>query len=282
MLYGVTFHLILSCFFMAEQWNKLLKSLGFTESESAIYLLSLEMGPASVQNLARKAHVSRVTTYAVIESLSSHGLMSSMQKGKKKLYASESPERLLSFVGGRVKTLEATFKEVEQLLPDLKLLQRGERPLVKFFEGKEGVAAFVTDVMQVKPATFDEFGDHDAIRSMVPVEELQPLWAWMDQSKVKTRFMYSGKKGNDTRRAAEYTITKHIEPGMLPFSFTGDVFIYGSRIALATFKSKMVVVIVESQELADTMRGLYEFAWIGMGPKKKSDPTDATSTQEST
>ncbi len=267
---------------MVEQWSKLLKSLGFTESESAIYLLSLEMGPASVQNLARKAHVSRVTTYAVIESLSSHGLMSSMQKGKKKLYAAESPERLLSFVGGRVKTLEATFKEVEQLLPDLKLLQRGERPLVKFFEGKEGVQAFVSDVMQVKPATFDEFGDHDAIRSMVPADELQPLWAWMDQNNIKTRCMFSGKRGDNSRRDPQHLTNRHISDNLLPFKFEGDIFVYGSRVALATFKSKMVVVIIESQELADTMRGLYEFAWFGVEMKKKSDPTDTLSTQEST
>ena len=44
------------------QWNNLLKTLGFTESEAKIYLISLEMGPASVQDLARKAKVSRVTT----------------------------------------------------------------------------------------------------------------------------------------------------------------------------------------------------------------------------
>lgn len=263
---------------MVEQWNKLLKSLGFTESESAIYLLSLEMGPASVQNLARKARVSRVTTYAVIESLSSHGLMSSMQKGKKKLYAAESPERLLSYVGGRMKTMESTFKEVEQLMPELKLLQRGERPLVKFFEGKEGVQAFVSDVMQVKPATFDEFGDHDAIRSVVPSDELRPLWEWMDNSQVKTRFMYSGTKENVPGRSREHTVSKHIDPGMLPFSFTGDVFVYGSRVALATFKSKMVVVIVESQELADTMRALFEFAWAGIDLKKKNDSAEPRAT----
>lgn len=265
-------------FCMVEQWNKLLKSLGFTESESAIYLLSLEMGPASVQNLARKARVSRVTTYAVIESLSSHGLMSSMQKGKKKLYAAESPERLLAFVGGRVKTMESTFKEVEQLLPELKLIQRGERPLVKFFEGKEGVQAFVTDVMQVKPATFDEFGDHDTIRSVVPKEELYPLFEWMDKNKVMTRFMYSGTKLQRSARSPEIATAKYIEPGMVPFSFSGDVFVYGSRVALATFKSKMVVVIIDSMELADTMRALYEFAWAGIDTKKKNDPAEPRAT----
>lgn len=263
---------------MMEHWSKLLKSLGFTESESSIYLLSLQMGPASVQNLARKARVSRVTTYAVIESLSSQGLMSSMLKGKKKLYAAESPERLLSFVGHRVKTLEATFKEVEQLLPDLKLLQRGERPTVKFFEGKEGVQAFVSDVMQVKPATFDEFGDHDTLRAFIPKEDLVPLWEWMDKNRIVTRYMYAGKKWEKQNRPPEVMLSKHVEQDMLPFQFTGDIFVYGSRVCLATFKAKMVVVIIESQDLADTMRGLFEFAWLGIDVKKKDGPVEPSPT----
>ncbi|HEX9113717.1 MAG TPA: helix-turn-helix domain-containing protein, partial [Nitrospirota bacterium] len=62
------------------QWNTLLRSLGFTDSESKIYLISLEMGPSSVQDIAKKADVSRVTTYAVIESLAKHGLMSTLEK----------------------------------------------------------------------------------------------------------------------------------------------------------------------------------------------------------
>src|SRR5438552_3905136 len=67
-------------------WEKLLRSLGFTESEAKIYLLSLEMGATPVQDLAKKAKVSRVTTYTVIESLMADGLMSTVQKGKKNLY----------------------------------------------------------------------------------------------------------------------------------------------------------------------------------------------------
>jgi len=44
------------------QWNKLLKSLGFSDSEAIIYLTSLELGPAPVQDIAKKAGVSRVSS----------------------------------------------------------------------------------------------------------------------------------------------------------------------------------------------------------------------------
>ena len=80
------------------QWEKLLRSLGFNESEAKLYLVSLEMGPSPVQDIAKKAKVSRVTAYAAIEKLNEFGLMSTAQRNKKHLYAAESPERLVSFV----------------------------------------------------------------------------------------------------------------------------------------------------------------------------------------
>ncbi len=53
-----------------SRWEKLLKTLGFTDSESRVYLVSLEMGEATVQDLAKKADISRVTAYAVIDMIS--------------------------------------------------------------------------------------------------------------------------------------------------------------------------------------------------------------------
>ena len=150
------------------QWKKLLKTLGFTDSEAVLYLASIEMGPAPVQDLARRAKVSRVTTYAVIESLSERGLMSSVEKGKKKLFVAESPERLVSFVHGRVTEMQATLKEVEGTLNELKLMQKGEKPVVKLFEGREALKAIEDDLLATKPEMVQEFGNVDAIKQLYP------------------------------------------------------------------------------------------------------------------
>ncbi len=239
-----------------EHWGKLLNSLGFTDSEAAIYLLSLEMGAASVQNLARKAKVSRVTTYAVIESLASHGLMSSVQKGKKKFYAAESPERLLSYVRKRLEGMETTLREVEQLLPHLKLLQRGEKPVVKLLEGKEGIEALQVDLTETAPKSIDEICNRSAIGEIFTAQDLQPFRSKLDSMGVIGRMIYSGTPQGGTRKG---TSIKHIVQSPIPF--TGDVMIYGSRVALATFKGRLIVVIIESEELAQTMRALFELAW---------------------
>ena len=133
------------------QWKKLLKSFGFSENEANVYLTSLEMGPSSVQDLAKRAKVSRVTTYAVIGTLTKRGLMSTVEKNKKKLFIAESPERLISFVNARVNEMEGALKEVEASMHELKLIQRGEKPVVKMFEGPEALKAIQDDLLKTNP-----------------------------------------------------------------------------------------------------------------------------------
>ena len=240
-----------------NQWEKLLKSLGFTESEANIYLISLEMGPSAVQDLAKKAGVSRVTTYAVIESLMKDGLMSTVQKGKKNMYLAESPDRLLSFVHSRVRTMEATLHEIEQFLPDLKLLQRGEKPVVKLFEGVEGLKALHDDIIKTSPKHLDELGNIDAIHAVFPREEHLPFSHELDRLGVTGRILYRSEK--PITQSRKHTQTRYIHPDLL--SFKGDVILYKTKTAFSTFQGKLITVIIDSEIIADTMRAMFELAW---------------------
>ncbi len=241
------------------QWNKLLKSLGFSESEATLYLTSLEMGPASVQDLAKRARVSRVTTYAVIETLTKQGLMSSVEKGKKKLYMAESPDRVLSFVQSRVKDMEATLHEVEGSLHELKLAQRGEKPVVRLFEGPEALKAIQDDVLRTRPKQLDEFGNLDEIHRAYPAEGRKDFFDELMRIGPKSRGVFLSKDRPPTVRnpANEQII-------VLPhdkFDFYGDVFVYGNKIAYSTFRGKHISIIIESADLATTMRAFFEFLW---------------------
>lgn len=241
------------------QWEKLLNTLGFTDSEAKIYLTSLEMGPASVQDIAKRGRVSRVTTYAVIESLAARSLMSSVDKGKKKLFVAESPERLVSFVHGRVKEMEATLHEIQESLHDLKLLQRGEKPVVKLFEGPEALKAIQDDVVQTRPKQIEEFGNSDEIRKLYPRESRADYYKEITRFKPKIRVIYRTSETPGTRQR-EYPIEEVILPES-KFQFFGDVLVYSNKVAFSTFRGKQISVLIESIELADTMRAFFDFAW---------------------
>lgn len=241
-----------------SNWSKLLKTLGFTESESKVYLTSLELGGAPVQEIAKRANVSRVTTYAAIDALAKYGLMSTVQKGKRKLYIAEAPERLTSYVGTRIKEMEATLREVEDTLGELKLLQRGEKPVVKLFEGKEALKAIQDDVLSSKPDEIDEFGNFDEIARVYAAADMAPFYRELARHKTKRRLIFLAKERTPKSDSPEVQIET------LPaqqFDFKGDLFVYGNKVALSTFRGRQISVLVESADLADTVRAFFEFAW---------------------
>ncbi len=249
------------------QWSKLLKTLGFSDSEIAVYLASLELGPVPVQELSERADVSRVTTYSVIEALMQNGLMSTVERGKRQLYVAESPERLLSFARGKAHAIEASLQEMESALDELKLLQRGEKPVVKMFEGLEGLRAFRDDVIRTAPESAEEFGNLDAIYSVLTPEDLQPLRDEFTRRGVRGRFLYSSTKPFTPRQGVDVRWVPQDQIG-----FTGDVIVYENKVALSTFRGKLIAVIIESQELAATVRSLFELAWRASDVPKNDTP----------
>ncbi len=231
----------------------MLLSLGFSDSEAVIYLTSLELGPSSVQDIAKKSKVSRVTTYAVIESLSKRGLMSFVDKGKKRLFVAESPERLVSFVQTHLKNMEATLKEVESSLQDLKLMQQGDKPVVKLFEGHEALKAIQDDLLKAEPKHIDEFGNLDEIFRTYSPEEVRVFHAKIDKLKPKIRAIFSSK----TQPVSSHSVIT------LPSSFVfgGDVLVYDNKVALSTFRGKQISVLIESEEIARLMKTLMDYIW---------------------
>ncbi|MFA4954795.1 MAG: helix-turn-helix domain-containing protein [Patescibacteria group bacterium] len=250
------------------QWNTLLKTLGFTDSEAKIYIISLEMGPSSVQDIARRAKVSRVTTYAVIESLAAQGLMSSVQKGKKTVYAAESPERLVSFVQSRIKDMESTLKEVEVGIGDLRLLQRGEKPVVKIFEGVEGIRAILDDMVASNCKIVYEFANVDAIEKVFPLfEGIKNIRQEIKRRKIPAQAIYLSK--------GDITPRPHADIHMLPrgvFNFTGDITVYQNKVAMFTFSGKLISVLIESEELAQTLKEFFHLALTSKQLKEIKGP----------
>lgn len=244
-------------FSSSMQWNTLLKSLGFTDSESKLYLLSLEIGPTSVQDLAKKAKVSRVTTYAAIETLSGRGLMSSVQKGKKTVFAAESPERLISFVHTQVKQMESTLRDVESLIGDLKLLQRGEKPVVKMFEGLEGLHAIQDDILKSNPKVVYELTNNDAIESVFALDDLTSYQRGLQKKKIRAEVI-----GFDSKKIPQ-TDLLHAQQLSGEPTFHGNISIYADKVAMVSFQGKSISVLIESAVLAQTMRELFKLAQKG-------------------
>src|SRR3989344_8137244 len=172
----------------------LLSGAGLNEKEAGLYLAGLELGEASLQQLAKEAGIKRPTAYDVIRELEGKGLFSQSIRNKKRYFVAEDPEVVL----GLLKTRE---EALARALPSLKLLLQtgGRKPRVKFYDGVEGLKAMYWDTLGSK-GTILVYGSIDDMWGTMPREFIRDYV----KERVKRNINIRGLVPN-TSDAQEYT-----------------------------------------------------------------------------
>jgi HTH-type transcriptional regulator, sugar sensing transcriptional regulator len=128
----------------------ILKNFGLSEKEVAVYLALIELGTSSVRTIAEKAKVNRGTTYDILKSLISMGVISYYDKKSKQYFIAEKPETLLSVIDKKQENLASLKTDIEESLPLFKTMfdQQGGKPTVKLYEGTIGIRHILEDVLK--------------------------------------------------------------------------------------------------------------------------------------
>lgn len=244
--------------------NSLIK-LGLTDTEARVYLAMLKLGPDTVQHIAREARISRTAAYEIISGLEKKGLASSFTQGKRKKMVVEEPEKLEGYFESRIKDAQLELTTLNRILPELRLLQGGgDKPRVRFYKGVEGIRAIFRDLAMVQPDELYEFTNIDAVYAMVDPKLLAEVRSEYDYNSVKTRVLHRGELRNPSAKVEYRELSSEI------LDFQGDVWIYGNRIAFIHFVGKIEVVIIDNQMFADTMRAMFNAAWMEAKVTKKA------------
>lgn len=235
--------------------SSILHSLGFVDSETNTYIASLEYGPGTVIDLTKLTKLSRQATYVAIETLTKHGLMSSVLKGKKKYYVSEDPDKLLAYAERRQQEMKEKLGDLSRILPELKLKAHGERPVVRLFEGKEGIRAIMEEIEESKPKHITAITDREAAHQILSIDDVKPLKDAIKNNNTRLEYMAAGEPRSSTDSISVTT--------QLPAeyrNFNSEIMIVDKKIAFITFEGKMNSVILESAALAKTLSIVFELA----------------------
>ncbi|MFH1631587.1 MAG: helix-turn-helix domain-containing protein [bacterium] len=241
---------------MAKDYAKLLTSVGFLPSEVKVYMASLELGPATVQNIAKKAGISRTAGYEAIEALRKRGLMTSATRGKRRLFAAEDPDRIVAYLKEEQQRFSSTLEDIKRSVDAMKLMAGGIKPSVRSYEGEEALHAYFDHIATVKPDTFDEISNLDDVYEYLESEQIKSArkaYAWSKQTKI--RLLHRGDLRNPRPGA------KFRELSDKWGDFHGNISIYNNFVTFVTYIGATSVVIIESETLAGTMRILFEIAW---------------------
>lgn len=233
----------------------ILRSLGLLDSEVNTYLAGFENGPSTVLELTKVTGLSRQATYVAIQSLADRGIMTSFLRGKKRYYAAEHPDRLLSYARKRQDDMSSLVRNLKSSIPELELQMGGERPHVRLYEGKEGVRAIFEDIKKAKPKEAYEIADSEAFDKVVDRDDAALVGEEFVKQKTQIQGIYTNKPETQSIKGDRIYLSGK------DTGFKADLFVYGSKVALISLKGKQHSVIVESAEIAEAMRVLFRQAF---------------------
>ena len=244
----------------------LIKS-GMDEKEAKVYLALLDLGNEKVHEIAKKAGIKRPTAYVILEQLYAKNYVIKTYHNKKAFYSAEKPDILL-------RSLEQKRELLEQALPLLqaRMTSSKTKPKIRIYEGKHGIEQVYDEIYTFPSACF--FG---SVKYLSPEfgEETEKLRKIITSQRIHVRDLLTIDP-KDLAFGFKYA-SKYYEARVIPKEF--DLFIdgavYGDQIAILSIKKDLFAVVIESKEVADTFRSLFELAWkmsLPLGEYKKLNP----------
>ncbi len=233
----------------------LFEQSGFASKEARVYAALLALGQGDVGRIAQVANVKRTNVYPLLERLKTRGYVSEMSGGKVRTFSPTDPAKVF-------RQLENNTKLFREMLPFLQayVARSGARPSIQYFEGKDAVVSVYRDMHHYQNVCF--------INSIARHTEVFPeevrYWGTVFESesfRIHARAMHT-----DTH--ADHSFIDQVsgpkyEARLFPkgLDFVMDFAIYGENIGISSVTKDPFIVVVESKDLADSMRTIFDLLW---------------------
>jgi sugar-specific transcriptional regulator TrmB len=254
-----------------KQIESVLEKAGLSENEVAIYLATLKLGHGTVSEITRTAGVGRTYGYPILDSLTAKGLVSISGKKPKQEYFAESPRKLFSYLEHQLESQKKVVGEMKDLLPDLVVLHNVEdRPKIRFYEGIEGIKEVYEDTLTSRGeligfATYEEL--HKAMPNYFP-----EYYKRRAKAGVKGRAIITETPEAKVRERLNKEEARTMRLIPKEYYFYPEIDVYDNKVMIASWREKLGITI-ESDEIADAMKKIFELAWIGAETLEKNKKT---------
>jgi sugar-specific transcriptional regulator TrmB len=233
--------------------KSVLQHLGLNEKEAKVYLALLQLGTASVPAISIKAGTKRPTTYLILEELRMKGLATLLPKKVKALYTAESPHKLLEEQREKEETIEQNMPELMAMYNSKK-----EKPKVVYYQGEDDIVKLYAEIFKEKEILF--YGSIASI-SLEVYTRTEKYLEIIQKEKLAVREILQADE-KSLQFAKDNTSENHqIKIVSKNFMFPTDNMIFGNKVAIITYKDTPMAVVIESQDVVNTYKSMFEIVW---------------------
>ncbi|MEX0594674.1 MAG: helix-turn-helix domain-containing protein [Patescibacteria group bacterium] len=240
----------------------LVTELGLSEKEGRVYLAALELGTGSVADIANRAGIKRTSVYNFIDRLIGLGVII-QNTNEPKTYQAVEPKHLARIQQERLDTIKAR-------LPELNALTNlsSTKPRIQYFEGTTQMQQIEREVLNCKKELLVIWNRQRVVEQLGGREYMEELDKLRREKKIHIRLIavqgedikFEGGGGDDTREI------RWAPTGM---DFPMGISIYDTgKVGLITSQKEKFGILIDSQELEQTLRQMFEAFWQVSKPVK--------------
>jgi sugar-specific transcriptional regulator TrmB len=242
---------------------KELIEFGLSDKEARVYLALLELEIAGVQEIAKVADVNRSTAYVTLESLKKRGFVSISDEKNVRQYIATPPDAILRVARDKAHQQEHVLEKIEQIVPEMKALFKGtkKKPIVKIFEGKEGLISAFEDTLKCKEKLIRVSSAIGNLKKIIP-EYLAEYIKKRYESGIKMKGIHPND--SDIKYLISISPKNFDQPITIPInksSFLADLAVYDNKIGYMSHKNGGLAILIESKEIADVMKDIFDLAF---------------------
>jgi len=234
---------------------------GLDAKQSATYLAMLELGPASVLEVAKKSGVNRSMLYGVLDALVDKGLVYQSLRGKKTKFVARDPEALQGLLVQKV-------EQFSKLLPELKAMANsgGSKPIVTVHEGIEGIKQAYLGSVHSKEKKLYAFVGVESLLSKTNILEN----FWDDEFKKERRkrnvFGQLLAPNNAAGKKFQLKDNQNFRESRLVdaarYNFPAEALVYDDTVAFISYTPHEEFAIqIKSPAIAQTLKMAWRFMW---------------------
>ena len=257
---------------MNNEIIKVLQDIGLSKEETGIYLAGLELGESSVQNIAKKANVKRPTAYLIIDNLIKKGIFYQTFMGKKRYFGAQNPKDLEVELKRKAYELTKIMPELNSIYNTLEF-----KPKIRFYEGSAGMMSVYNDMLDSTP----ENGEIVSLSGIKNLFDVFPREFVTDYFTRRIRKKITAKiiaiDSDESREWAKNADEEMREIQIVPenqFNFSGEIEIYGDKVALISFKENYMTIVIESKEIANMHKLFFNLTWNNLKDQNTSAAVD--------
>ncbi len=243
---------------------QLLKQIGFSDSESAVYLAAIAYGPASAIQLAKHSELTRQMIYTILPRLEKEGLIKEVRSGSKRLFAATDPKILEDRVND-------IARDIRHTIPQLQVMQsqNDSLPIMTIYDTPASMREWYRRFM--KDAEMD-----DELLLWVTNE----VWMSTDPGYLKSLIQFKNKKKIQDKIIAPDTIAsramaKQMKQPYAEYRFwsgqwtaPAEKWIWRDTVSLLSISGNTSnLIVLQSASLAAMERASFYGVWNNLPQK---------------